>query len=122
MKYSVCIKGILPAMDEYLYASKAHSSASERLRRDALAKCMSQIRLQLPDIRITKSVRLHFKWVEPNYRRGLADISSFGHSIVEEALMQCSVLTRESVVIGYTDIISVDAFEPKIVIEIEEID
>lgn len=121
MKHTLTISGGLPDMDEYIYAQNTHRSMAERMRRDALDKCMWQIRRQIPDLKITMPIKIHFNWIEASYRRDLVSISGMGHSIIQEALMQCSVIKDISLIVGYTDSISVDAFNPQIIITLEEV-
>ena len=66
---------------------------------------------------------LHFSWYEPNRKRDLDNISSFGRKVIQDALVDCGVLKNDGwkYVKGFIDEFYVDREHPRIEVEIEEL-
>ena len=73
---------------------------------------------QLGRLRITKPVIIRYRWYEPNNRRDLDNISSFGRKVIQDALVQTKVLRY---ITGFQDAFFVDKERPRIEVEIEEV-
>lgn len=79
------------------------------------------IRSQLRGIRLKKPVRMIYKWYEPNRKRDLDNISSYGRKVIQDALVRCGVLQGDgwNHITGFEDHFYVDKAEPRIEVEIE---
>lgn len=84
---------------------------------------MQAIYEQLGRLRITKPVYIRYHWIEPNKKRDLDNISSFGRKVIQDALVKTKVLQNDgwANIVGFCDSFSVDKNNPRIEIEIEEV-
>lgn len=80
------------------------------------------IRSQLRGVRIRKPVRMIYRWYEPNRKRDLDNISSYGRKIIQDAMVNCRVIENDGWenIIGFEDRFFVDKREPRIEVEIIE--
>lgn len=80
------------------------------------------IRSQLRGIRIGHPVKMVYAWYEPNRKRDLDNISSYGRKVIQDALVQCQVIKDDSwkQVTGFEDRFFVDRKRPRIEVIIEE--
>lgn len=76
------------------------------------------------DVRIETPVFMEYLWVEPNRRRDLDNVSSFGRKVIQDALVQCGVLKDDGwrYVVEFSDRFEVDRETPRIEILIKEIE
>ncbi len=83
---------------------------------------LQEIYSQLGRLRITSPVRMHYTWYEPNTRRDLDNISSFGRKVIQDALVVSRVIPDDgwNVIKGYSDEFYVDKNNPRIEVLIEE--
>ena len=81
------------------------------------------IRSQLRGIRIQRPVKMMYVWVEPNKKRDLDNISSYGRKIIQDALVNCHVLADDSwkQIIGFSDQFDIDRKNPRIEVFLKEI-
>ena len=65
-----------------------------------------------------------YHWYEPNKRRDKDNISSFGRKIIQDALVKAKVLKNDGWgdIIGFEDRFYVDKKNPRIIVEIMEVD
>ena len=80
------------------------------------------IRSQLRGIRLKKAVRMEYRWYEPNRKRDLDNISSYGRKIIQDALVATQVIQNDSwkQVEGFSDSFDVDRKNPRIEVTIVE--
>lgn len=80
------------------------------------------IRSQLRGIRIKKPVTMTYKWFEPNRKRDLDNISSYGRKVIQDALVACRVLENDGWrnITGFSDEFYVDKKQPRIEVVIIE--
>lgn len=109
----------LPGLNEYINAERTNRYKAAKMKRDI----EQTIALCAPNIKLTKPVTIHYKWVEKDRRRDKDNIS-FAKKFVQDALVKKGVLKND----GWNDIVnSFDAFEvdpknPRVEIIIKEID
>ena len=67
---------------------------------------------------------MEYLWVEPNRRRDLDNISSFGRKVIQDALVDTGVLKDDGwkYVVGFSDKFDVDKKNPRIEVLIREAD
>lgn len=65
-----------------------------------------------------------YRWYEPDRRRDLDNISSFGRKVIQDALVETHVLKNDGwkAIIGFRDEFYVDRNNPRIEVEIEVVD
>lgn len=80
------------------------------------------IRSQLRGVRIKKPVTMLYSWYEPNRKRDLDNVSSYGRKVIQDALVHCGVLHNDGwkQILGFSDRFYVDRKEPRIEVVILE--
>lgn len=80
------------------------------------------IRSQLRGIRLKKPVRMEYRWYEPNRKRDLDNVSSYGRKVVQDGLVATQVIQNDSwkQVVGFSDSFFVDKKNPRIEVTIVE--
>jgi Holliday junction resolvase RusA-like endonuclease len=78
----------------------------------------------LGDVQIYDRVYMTYTWYEPNQRRDLDNISSFGRKVIQDALVKSKILQNDGWknISGFQDRFFVDKKNPRIVVEIEELE
>lgn len=66
---------------------------------------------------------MRYKWFEKNRRRDLDNVSSFGRKVIQDALVQAHTIQNDGwkEITGFSDEFFVDARNPRIEVEIEEV-
>lgn len=66
---------------------------------------------------------MRYRWYEKDRRRDLDNVSSFGRKVIQDALVQTHVLKNDGwkEITGFSDEFFVDADNPRIEVEIEEV-
>lgn len=79
---------------------------------------------QLGKLRISKPVYMIYRWYEPNRKRDLDNISSFGRKVIQDALVHTKVIKNDGwkEITGFRDEFYVDSKNPRIEVEIEVVD
>lgn len=82
------------------------------------------IRQCMRGVKIEKPVFMEYLWIEPNRRRDLDNISSFGRKVIQDALVDTGVLKDDGwkYVVGFSDKFEVDKKEPRIEVRIKEVE
>jgi len=113
----------LPNLNDYTKAQRANRYAGAQMKKDAETKIGWYIMQQLNGVRITKPVWMHYRWIEPNERRDLDNISAFGRKVIQDALVSCGVLVGDGWkhIKGFSDEFSIDKQAPRIEITIDEL-
>lgn len=124
MDYRLIIKGRLPGLNEYTKECRRNAYAGAKMKKEAQRIVYLSILAQLRKVRIEKPVELAYTWCERNRRRDHDNVSGFGHKVIQDALVEAGVLKDDgwSEVVGYSDRFKVDAKEPRIEIEIREVE
>lgn len=123
MEYLLTIPGKLCGLNEYIAAERAHRQKGAKMKAyngdmvaAAIRKCMGRVSIERP-------VFMEYLWVEPNRRRDLDNISSFGRKVIQDALVGSGVLKNDGWkhVVGFSDRFEVDADNPHIEVLIREV-
>ena len=85
-------------------------------------KVLQEIYSQFGRLRIKKPVIMKYTWYEPNKRRDLDNISSFGRKVIQDALVASKVLANDgwNEIKGFSDEFFVDSKNPRIEVLIME--
>lgn len=123
MQHLLTINGRLDNMNDYTRACRTNQYKGAKMKQKNEAVVIRAILEQLGRLRITKPVIIRYRWYEPNKRRDLDNISSFGRKVIQDALVQTKVLRDDgwSYIIGFQDAFFVDKESPRIEVEIEEV-
>ena len=83
-----------------------------------------EIRSQLRGVRFHGPGRMVYSWYEPNKKRDLDNISSYGRKVIQDALVACRVIENDGWerVAGFEDMFFVDKKNPRVEIEIREVE
>ena len=120
---TLVIKGRLPGLNEYIAAERTHRQAAAKMKREAEDIVIWYARASLRGKMPTPCI-MHYRWVEPNRKRDLDNVSSFGRKVIQDALVRAGYLPGDgwSYIAGFTDTFAVDNKNPRIEIEIEEVE
>lgn len=123
MTYKITIPGKLSNLNDYIRALDTNRHKGSDLKANNEAKVMQCIYDQLGRTRIKSPVYIRYHWIEPDKRRDLDNISSFGRKVIQDALVKTKVLENDGWknIVGFSDKFSFDGKNPRIEIEIEEI-
>ena len=123
MEYLLTVPGMLNNLNDYIAAERAHRQKGAKMKAsngDIVAVAISQC---LRGVRIERPVFMKYLWVEPNRRRDLDNISSFGRKVIQDSLVDAGVLKDDAwkYVVGFSDSFEVDADNPRIEVLIREV-
>lgn len=121
---TLTIKGRLPGLNEIIDASRANYRIGNALKQETQEIVIWCIRQQLRGAKITKPVILRYTFYEPNRRRDKDNIASGAHKIVQDALVKSGVLQNDGWkhISNFEDRFDVDKDNPRVEIEIEEVE
>lgn len=124
MEYKLIINGTLPGLNQYQYACRSHHSKGAKMKKQYIQLVSAYIYQQMKNVHITKKVSINYIWYEPNRKRDLDNISSFGRKVIQDALVDNNVLENDgwNNVIGFSDSFFIDKENPRIEVIIREID
>lgn len=124
MEYKLVIEGTLPGLNQYQYACRSHFSKGAQMKKQYITMVSAYIYQQLRNVHITKKVKIEYNWYEPNRKRDLDNISSFGRKVIQDALVDNNILENDgwNNVIGFSDTFFIDSDNPRIEVIITEID
>lgn len=117
----IVIKGRLPGLNEYIAAERTNRHAAAKMKREAQALVMLQVRRQIRRP-LAEPVYMCYLWVEPNRKRDKSNICGFGRKVIEDALVKCGALKNDgwADIAGFADDFAVDKGYPRIEIDIQE--
>ncbi len=121
-----CYKLILPlrlhSLNEYIAACRRHPQQGANMKKNDQFSVEWFIRAQLRGVRIHKPVSMRYRWYEPNRKRDLDNVSSYGRKVIQDGLVKTGVIKDDSwkQVIGFSDEFYVDKKQPRIEVEIKE--
>ncbi len=123
MEYLLTIPGKLNNLNDYIAAGRSNRYRGAKMKADngnavslAVMQCMKGVRIRRP-------VFMEYTWVEPDRRRDLDNISSFGRKVIQDALVEAGVLEDDGWkhVVGFSDRFRVDKENPRIEVLIREV-
>lgn len=101
MEYLLKIPGKLPGLNDYIAAERTNRHKGAKMKADNGNTVAAAIRQCMGGVRIGKPVYMEYTWVEPNKRRDMDNISSFGRKVIQDALVQCCGMTGGSMWPGF---------------------
>lgn len=118
------ISGKLDNLNDYTAACRRNAYAGAKMKAANERVVIIAIQQQLRKVRISKPVVMEYTWIEPNMRRDLDNISSFGRKVIQDALVQTGVLKNDGwkEIKGFSDSFKIDRKNPRIEVEIRETD
>ena len=122
-RYTLIINGKLDNLNDYITACRTNQYKGSSVKNYNENKVKSAIYEQLGRIRITRPVYMSYRWYEPNRRRDLDNISSFGRKVIQDALVKTRVLQNDGwkEIVGFRDDFYIDKENPRVEVEIEEV-
>lgn len=116
------IYGRLPGLNEYTAACRSKSFLGASMKKDAEKTIGFYIRTQLKQ-KITGKAWVDFRWYEKDKRRDFDNIA-FAKKFIFDALVSNEIITADSWkgVAGFTDNFFVDKDNPRIEVEIQEVE
>ena len=123
MKITLVIEGQLPNLNEYTKACRGNKYVGAQMKKEAERIVSAYIQQQLNGIQFEGAVRLSFRWYEPNKKRDLDNIC-FAKKFILDALVSNEIIFADSWqgVVGFTDEFFIDKQEPRIEVDIEEVE
>jgi len=115
------IEGQLPNLNDYTKACRSHRQAGARMKREVENIISAYIMQQLKGVHFKDTVRLAFRWYEPNKKRDLDNIC-FAKKFILDSLVSNGIIVADGWkgVIGFTDEFFVDSKNPRIEVDIKE--
>lgn len=113
------IPGRLAGANEMDAAASLHRYHRSTLKRKETRRC-AQAAIAGGVPQITKPIKIHFLWVEPNKKRDLDNIR-YGAKMVLDGLRECGRLPNDGWgwVVGMSDAWAVDKQNPRVEVSIE---
>lgn len=93
--YMLIINGKLNNLNDYITACRTnpYKGAKVKAHNENIVKaCIYE---QLGRLRIQGPVYMKYRWFEPDRRRDLDNISSFGRKVIQDALVETHVLRND---------------------------
>lgn len=120
--YKLVIPGKLHSLNEYITACRRNPYQGAKMKRKDQEAVEWYIRSQLRGKRLQKAVRLSYRWYEPNRKRDLDNISSYGRKVIQDALVKTRVIENDGwkQVTGFTDDFYVNKENPRIEVIVKE--
>lgn len=121
MKY--VIKGTLPGLNEYIDAERESRYKAAAMKKQVQRTIALVCRAQHPKAHFTKPVRIHYTWYEKDLRRDCDNIA-FAKKFIQDAFVRAGILIDDSrrYITGFTDNFAVDRKNPRVEIEMEELE
>lgn len=120
MKFT--ISGRLPGMNEYTASQRGNRYGGANMKHTSQKAVEADIRrFKLKPIHCP--VRIVYAFYERDRRRDLDNISGFAHKVIQDALVSTGVLKGDGwkYITGYTDVFAVDKKNPRIEVELIEV-
>lgn len=123
-KYNLTIPGRYPSMNQFIEANRTHKQKGNQMKQKAQNDISFYIMDQLKRLRIDKPVYIRYTFYEPNKKRDLDNISGFFHKVFQDALVACRIIMNDSwyYIVGFSDEFYVDGKNPRIEVEICEVE
>lgn len=117
------IWGQLPGLNEFIDANRRNFHAGAKLKKEAQWLAEISAKKSLKRWRPTGPVYMRYVWYEPSRKRDKDNISGGGRKIIQDALVSAGYLKNDgwADIIGFSDEFRIDKKEPRIEVEIEEV-
>lgn len=124
MYYKFTIQKQLANLNDYLKAERVSfkgrngqlNTKGNVLKHETQNYIITQIRRDLKGLKITKPIKLHYRFYEPNRKRDLDNIMSFAMKVTQDSLVLAGVLENDgwNQIYGISADFFVDAANPRI--------
>ena len=116
----LCINDRLPGLNEYISACRRNPYAGAKMKRESQDFVAWWIRQETKGYTVKGPVKMVYRWYEPNRKRDLDNISSYGRKVIQDALVQCKILPDDGWenITGFIDEFYVDKKYPRIEVEL----
>lgn len=123
MEYLLVIPGTLNNLNDYIAAERTSRYKGAKMKADNGKYVIAAVRQCMRDVRIKKPVFMEYLWAEPDKRRDMDNISSFGRKVIQDALVDAGVLEDDGwkYITGFSDSFEVDKENPRIEVKIKEV-
>jgi Holliday junction resolvase RusA-like endonuclease len=117
------IWGTLPGLNDIIREDRRNRHAGAKLKKEAEYAVTLCAKKSLKRWRPAGPVFMHYVWYEPNKRRDKDNVAAGGRKIVQDALVKAGYLKGDGWrdIAGFSDEFRVDKNEPRIEVEIEEV-
>lgn len=124
MVVKLTIPGKLDNLNDYITACRTNQYKGAKVKHKNENRILQAIYQQLGRLRIKKPVYMSYSWYEPNKRRDLDNISSFGRKVIQDALVISKVLENDGWknIVGFQDDFYIDADNPRVEVVIREVE
>ena len=121
MTQTFTIPHLLPSLNEYTRACRAHWSHGAKMKRehqDIVAWTIRAARVRP----YARPVRVSIRWVEKNIKRDFDNITAFGTKVILDALVQTEILHDDGAkwVTGISHERTVDRASPRVEVTITD--
>jgi len=122
--YKVTVLGRFPSMNEFINANRIHKQKGNQMKQKSQDTISYYILDQLRRVKIDKPVYIKYKFYEPNKKRDLDNISGYFHKVFQDALVNCRIIMNDNwyFIVGFSDEFFVDNKNPRIEVEIQEME
>lgn len=123
VQYTLIIKGKLDNINDYITACRTSPYKGAKLKNRNENMVLQAVYEQLGRLRIRNPVYMRYRWYEPDRRRDLDNVSSFGRKVIQDALVQAGVLKNDgwNEIVGFSDEFYISKSHPRIEVVIEEV-
>ena len=123
MVVKLMILGKLDNLNDYITACRTNQYKGAKVKHKNENRVIQAIYEQLGRLRIKKPVYMTYTWYEPNKRRDLDNVSSFGRKVIQDALVETRVLENDGWknIVGFQDNFYIDADNPRVEVVIREV-
>ncbi|MCI9271817.1 MAG: RusA family crossover junction endodeoxyribonuclease [Dorea sp.] len=121
--YNLVISGTLNNLNDFITAERTSRYKGAKMKAQNENIVSIAIRQCMKGVSINKPVFMEYLWVEPNKRRDLDNISSFGRKVIQDALVNSGILKDDGwkYIVGFSDRFKVDKKNPRIEVVIREV-
>ena len=118
----IVIPGQLPGLNEYIAAERSSKYKAAKMKHEAERLISYYANLAAKGDKVAAPVMIHYTWIEPNKRRDKDNIA-WAKKFLQDALVAVGILADDGWkhIEGFTDSFAVDKHNPRIKIEIKEI-
>lgn len=117
------IWGTLPGLNDFIEENRRNYHAGAKLKKEAQFLVVLSARKYLKRWRPAGPVYMTYRWFEPNKKRDKDNIAAGGRKIIQDSLVEAGVLKNDgwNDIAGFRDEFYIDKKEPRIEVEIEEV-
>ena len=116
--------GTLPGLNEIINENRRNYHAGAKLKKEAQYLVTVCAKKTLKRWQASKPVFMAYTWYEPNRKRDKDNICAGGRKIIQDALVEAGYLHGDGWhdIVGFSDTFRVDKKDPRIEVEIEEVE